>query len=321
MNRLEIRQVAIASVTEFLNWIHFELSPDEIGVIESVYLDRQKTAPAPLPLEIAGDGRRLAGAYFTCLPGRLAMLGAVRTLSDCEDKGVLLVRTLSELLRKEFSAAQIQAAVGEQDDASQRILVAAGFQHLASVDQMWIDLRKDVESSRDSADAPPALTMKRGSELSASDSQAKRLNFGPSTDLDQRRFAELLEGTFEGSLDCPELNGIRHRDEILSSFLQGSNFSEVQGWEMVYDKGQAVGCLLMTEHPNCVSELAYMGLLPAARQQGFGRQIVLHAIRQSVKRGHVGVAVAVDVRNKPAIRTYASCGFQFHLRLKVYLHN
>lgn len=304
-------KIATSSLLEFLRWVHFELPDQELSLIAAEVQQRLQLVASPAPRQILSDGRRLAGTYFTCLPGRLAMLGAIRTLPDCEQLGSQLLTELVRELRERHSILQIQAAVSDRDEAAQRMLLAANFQHLTDIDQMWLDTTKLLAS-------PNALDTDSLKEVPRPDIA---LQWTPASNLTQSTFTELLESTFQDSLDCPELNGRRESGDVLASFLMRRPFEEVQNWEVATLKGELVGCLMLSLHPNQVIELAYMGLVPAVRRLGLGHQMVLHAVQLARLQQHHGVVLAVDVRNKPAVKTYARCGFGFHGRLKVYLRS
>jgi RimJ/RimL family protein N-acetyltransferase len=82
---------------------------------------------------------------------------------------------------------------------------------------------------------------------------------------------------------------------------------------------QAVGCLLLTDHPEYGNvELVYMGLTPSARGRGWGMDIARFAQWQTRQLGRARLVVAVDAANKPAIKMYSAVGFQAWDRRRVY---
>ncbi len=257
------------------------------------------------PLEVVQDGRRLAGAYFTCLPGKLAMLGAVRVCDGFDQFGVLLLTTLVNRLCENRSFVQIQAAVVERDTVSPPLLRSAGFRSLATVDQLWLDLTQ-------------AVGLPKG-ESQLDEKDQGELEWTPATALTQVQFSDLLQRTFTGSLDCPELNGFRTSSDVLDSFLLGRSFDRVPHWEVAWNAGEVAGCLMLNEHPNEVVELAYMGLLPNARHRRLGSRIVQHAIERAIQMRNSMLVLGVDSRNHPAIKAYVRMGFQFHQRMQVLL--
>jgi len=292
------------ALIEFLAWVHSESHSEELTVIQSEVLERLKLTPAPAARAIVLSGQRVAGAYFTCLPGRLAILGAVRTITQHEQLGSRLLVELATELSHEYKVELVQAAVADVDFAAQQMLEAAGFRYLATVDQMW--LSPIVATSIDDAT--------QGQQHSA-----WQPRWTDMSEVAEANFLTLLESTFQESLDCPELNNLRSIRDVLDSFLLGRRFSELKNWRVAWEGRRMIGCLILEEHENSVSEIVYMGLAPSARHRGMGKQLVGQAVERALSQGLSGVALAVDMRNVPAIKTYVRCGFRPLRRLKVYL--
>ncbi len=126
----------------------------------------------------------------------------------------------------------------------------------------------------------------------------------------EAEFHEVLQATYEGSLDMPELEGARGLDDILAGHPASGLF--VPGrWRLgrVPGEPEAAAVLLMAGAPGRdVWEVVYLGLTPAARGRGLGRAAIRHAL--GLARGHASyLDLAVDLRNTPAVRLYRSCGF------------
>jgi ribosomal protein S18 acetylase RimI-like enzyme len=66
-------------------------------------------------------------------------------------------------------------------------------------------------------------------------------------------------------------------------------------------------------------EVAYMGVVPEARRQGFGREILLKALFEARAAGVPRLTLSVDSRNQPAWNLYRSLGFEPFDRRAVYL--
>jgi mycothiol synthase len=125
-----------------------------------------------------------------------------------------------------------------------------------------------------------------------------------------QRFANLLERTWQGTLDCPELNGCRSGVEALDGHRIAGEFS-AERW-LLFSIGHAdVGVLLLTDHPDEeVWEVVYFGVASEARGQGLGRVILLEGLRRARRAGALEVVLAVDVRNIPALKLYQELGFR-----------
>jgi ribosomal protein S18 acetylase RimI-like enzyme len=68
-----------------------------------------------------------------------------------------------------------------------------------------------------------------------------------------------------------------------------------------------------------VAELAYLGLVPAARGRGLGRPLVRFALGRAEAAAAEWVTLSADVRNDPALKLYRAHGFREYDRQHVYL--
>jgi len=136
----------------------------------------------------------------------------------------------------------------------------------------------------------------------------------------ESEFRSVLQATYEGSLDMPELEGARALDDVMEGHRATGRFV-AERWQLGRIPGtpEAVAVLLLTEVPSHdVWEVVYLGLSPAARGRGLGRVVVQHAL--DLARTHVPwLKLAVDCRNIPATRLYQSTGFVLRDRRAVHL--
>jgi mycothiol synthase len=133
-------------------------------------------------------------------------------------------------------------------------------------------------------------------------------------------FAVTLERTYEGTLDCPELNGRRSADEILAGH-RGQGTFHPNFWWLAYDGATPVGVLLLIEMLDGVTwELAYLGIVPAYRRHGLGRALTLHALHALRDQPATRMLLCVDERNTPARKLYRSLGFDDVEWSEVLLH-
>jgi mycothiol synthase len=136
---------------------------------------------------------------------------------------------------------------------------------------------------------------------------------------DDALFRQTLLRTYEATLDCPEVNGVRHVEEVLEGHRAQGAF-DPQRWWLVRGNGQPVGVLMMTEMPESGDwEVAYMGVVPEARRRGFGREMLLHALCEARAAEVPTVTLSVDARNEPAWKLYRSLGFEPYDQRVVYL--
>ena len=128
----------------------------------------------------------------------------------------------------------------------------------------------------------------------------------------EAEFRATLEATYVGSLDMPELDGVRSLDDVIASHRAAGRFDPVR-WNIGRVDGEpaAAAVLLLSEVPDRPAwEIAYLGLTPAARGRGLGRAALIRAHRQAHAAGVDRIELAVDARNFPARRLYNTAGFR-----------
>jgi ribosomal protein S18 acetylase RimI-like enzyme len=132
-------------------------------------------------------------------------------------------------------------------------------------------------------------------------------------------FPQTLLRTYQGTLDCPELNGVRDIEEILEGHRrQGKHDPGL--WWLLFQAANPVGILLLTEMPEWGSlDISYLGVVPEVRGRGLGRALTAKALAEARRVGVGQLTLAVDGRNLPAQKTYLGRGFQLHELREVYL--
>lgn len=144
-----------------------------------------------------------------------------------------------------------------------------------------------------------------------------RLNY--QTFADDALFRQILQRTYEGTLDCPEVNGVRGIDEVLEGHRAQGTF-DPERWWLACEGERPVGVLMMAEIPESGDwEVAYMGVAPEARRRGFGREMLLHGLCEARAAEVPAVTLSVDARNQPAWNLYRSMGFEPYDQRVVYL--
>lgn len=142
-------------------------------------------------------------------------------------------------------------------------------------------------------------------------------DYGPATEAE---FRQVLQETYAGSLDMPELEGVRALDDILASHRAGGRFNPSR-WQVGHLPAEpaAAAILLLSEQPERDAwEVAYLGLTPPARGRGLGRAALAYAIDQA-RPFTSRLELAVDIRNTPALRLYRAAGFSRFDRRAVHL--
>ena len=148
------------------------------------------------------------------------------------------------------------------------------------------------------------------------------LDTRPTTEIGDATLSRLIAETYVGSLDFPELNGTRSMAEVLSGH-RASGRHRPEDWRIVRDAhdGTLVGVFLLAQlEPVGLWELSYLGIVPRARRQGWGRRLVAEAFRHVREAMGEQLEVAVDGRNLPALQLYARAGFRKVDERSVSLH-
>ncbi len=134
-------------------------------------------------------------------------------------------------------------------------------------------------------------------------------------EVDKADIVQALEDSYIGTLDCPELCGLRRTSDVIESHRATGHY-DPEMWTVVYLGGEPCGAVLLNPTPEQASvELVYIGIGPRLRGRGMGAWLLRRAIGQIASRSERELTCAVDLRNEPAMAMYKSFGFQrFALR-------
>jgi mycothiol synthase len=146
-----------------------------------------------------------------------------------------------------------------------------------------------------------------------------RLTYQQFPAADAASFQQTLLRSYQGALDCPELNEVRTADEVIAGYRAVPG-CRLDRWWLAWQGEQPVGVLLTVEMPGQEAwELLYVGLVPEARRQGLGTEMTRKAMHEARTAGAERLTLTVDQRNAPAQRMYAALGFEEFDRRAVYL--
>lgn len=184
----------------------------------------------------------------------------------------------------------------------------AGFRRVGNL----VYLRAEPPALRGKARAdenwPAGITVQRVSDIGGLGSSKERERV-------DGELMQALEDSYIDTLDCPELCGLRTTDDVLDSHRSTGSYDPAWWWLVRLD-GRPCGAMLLNRCPDQKSvELAYLGLGPQARGKGLGKQLLAFGLER-VRKANPGwvMTCAVDERNTPALRLYASLGFEPHAR-------
>ncbi len=120
----------------------------------------------------------------------------------------------------------------------------------------------------------------------------------------RQRFADAILASYEDTLDCPGLLGLRQIDDIIAGHMGAGEFKP-DLWHAIYRDDQPVGVLLVNLLPSQHAvELVYLGLTPAFRGIGLAPKLVEHALGIAREHHMSQLILAVDEKNTPALRLY-----------------
>jgi ribosomal protein S18 acetylase RimI-like enzyme len=129
-----------------------------------------------------------------------------------------------------------------------------------------------------------------------------------------------LLATYNDSLDCPELTGLRPIEDILAGHRAAGQF-DPRLWELFLVDDEPAGCLLLAPlHTAPSLEVVYMGVVPEHRGRGVGDALLRRALQQCREHGARLLTLAVDGRNAPAKRLYERFGLKTVARRDAYLY-
>jgi len=123
-------------------------------------------------------------------------------------------------------------------------------------------------------------------------------------------FADAITKTYQDSLDCPVLSGMRDIEDVIAGHQATGEFDPA-GWQVLLKGDEPMGVFLLSRIPHSDAvELVYLGLCPQARRKGLGN-LLMKQIFSLILRDHGRrLSLAVDAKNAPALKLY----FQFGMR-------
>lgn len=198
-----------------------------------------------------------------------------------------LVQRASSWLRQR-GAKLAQALLAPEEAHLGESLARNGFQHITN---LWY-MRHEME-------LPPQLL-----------GHAERLTCQTFADCDVRTFQETLLRSYDDTLDCPEVNGVRTIDEIIEGHKH-QGVHDPNHWWLAFDGSRPVGVLITTAMPEVDAwDMAYLGIVADARGRGFGRELTTKALIEAKEAEVRQLTLSVDARNRPAWNLYRAAGFE-----------
>ncbi|MDP7006397.1 MAG: GNAT family N-acetyltransferase [Phycisphaerales bacterium] len=125
-----------------------------------------------------------------------------------------------------------------------------------------------------------------------------------------KALGSILNQTYENSLDCPKIHGLRSVDDIIVGHRTAGNYNP-KLWTIAELDNRHAGILLLNPLSDSTSvELAYIGVAPWARNHGVADALVDYCFYLGSDYGFSEVTLAVDANNRPALNLYKKWNFR-----------
>jgi ribosomal protein S18 acetylase RimI-like enzyme len=238
------------------------------------------------------DAVAVSAALVVGCTGRTAMLFMSPICQAAEAPvSVELVRTACAHITSD-SATLIQSLIDPDQTLEAQVLSSAGFWKLAVLSYMHGRTRRTL--------APLEL-----------DKNIKVVHY---SDEHREIFKRAILASYEGTLDCPRLRGLREIDDIIDGHLATGSFNPML-WFALRCDDEPVGVMLLNPSVQVsTTELVYLGLSPKWRGRGIAKQLLAHGMSLARQHGAKNIMLAVDESNAPAMSLYKSMRFNPQMR-------
>lgn len=212
---------------------------------------------------------------------------------EAEALQVLLGQSISELRKHKVTLAQI--VLNEPVPTLQmQAITDAGFEELAKLRYL---------ERQTSATIPSKSNQTNHSGLHFQSMET-------SCDVE---LGKVLEETYIGSLDCPNLHGVRPIQDIIDGHRMSSPYQPEFWFIGTIDESPV--CVLLLNPNDDVLELAYVGVIPSQREHGIADFCLAKATELAQHHDFQRITLVVDNANAKASKLYAKWNFaQTHSR-------
>ena len=230
-------------------------------------------------------------------PGRTMLLltpGAAPPGDAYAAAGILLDAVCSRHAARGLHLAQV--LLDPADAWAREICDAQGFRPMAELVYLQTPVRRTYP-------APPPLP------------RFDLVTYSPAT---HAAFASTIAATYQDSLDCPALNGLRDMEDVIAGHKASGEF--VPGlWFLFREYADGAGektpqpraVLLLSPMPQGDAvELVYLGLTAAARGRRIADWVLRYGLASVAAVGRNRLSLAVDSKNEPALKLYYRHGMK-----------
>jgi ribosomal protein S18 acetylase RimI-like enzyme len=196
-----------------------------------------------------------------------------------------------DAISRHYGRQNIQLAQMLLDPADQQT-IAVYQRHEFKLMAELIYLQRTIRRAKPPAPLPPPFRM---------------LNYSEQT---HAGFAAAVLASYEKSLDCPALNGMRDIEDVLAGHKAAGLF-DPNDWYLLLHGSEPVAVLLLAlTHQSDGMELVYIGLSPKVRGFGLANYLLQLAEARVCERKVSKLSLAVDAGNAPALKLYYRHGMK-----------
>jgi ribosomal protein S18 acetylase RimI-like enzyme len=123
-------------------------------------------------------------------------------------------------------------------------------------------------------------------------------------------FEQAILESYQQSLDCPALNGMRDISDVIAGHKASGEFNP-RFWFVLTERDMPRAVLLLSRVPRTeTAELVYLGVVPQMRGRGTGDLVMRQALWAVREMNLTRLTLAVDSQNGPALALYYRHGMQ-----------
>jgi mycothiol synthase len=123
-------------------------------------------------------------------------------------------------------------------------------------------------------------------------------------------FEQVIQESYQQSLDCPALNGMRTIGDVVAGHQASGEF-DPRFWFLLSEGDTPRAVVMLSRVPRTdMAELVYLGLAPPARGRGISDLMMRQAFHAVRVMNLTRLTLAVDSKNIPALRLYYRHGMQ-----------
>jgi mycothiol synthase len=257
------------------------------------------------------DELRVGAALVMLQPDGIALVWPPVVSCGAVDEAAVEDALMDEVCRRidATHARLAQSLLTPEDVVEAELLARHGFTHAADLFFLARTLQpSDAELMAANSPDEPSLAERNVIAETFRDDNAWR-------------FANVIEQSYQHSLDCPYLKDFRTGAEALASHKLSGVF-DPSSWLLYSIDDRDAGVLLLNEHPDQDAvELVYIGVTPASRGLGLGRRMLREGVRVAARRGRAAIFLAVDCENSFANAVYSELSFAELARRRVLLRH